>query len=75
MSKPTHPVFELIGFVERDLRNVSARLTELRAHLASAGLEPVVLPVCEICGSIKLPPTVTLAEHRRNVHGIEEDAA
>jgi ribosomal protein L32 len=68
----THPVFELIGFVEKDLANVRARLTELRAHLASAGLEPVVLPSCKYCGALHLPPTVTLEEHYRNIHGVDE---
>lgn len=35
-------------------------------------LEPVLtLPRCPECGPIGLPPGTTLADHRRNVHGID----
>lgn len=71
----THPVFELIGYIESDLRNVNSRLTELRAHLAAENLQPVVLPECPVCGPLHLPPTVTIAEHMRNVHELEAEAA
>lgn len=70
-----HPIFKLIGYIEADLRNVNARFTELRAYLAAENLQPVVLPECPLCGPLHLPPTVTLAEHLRNVHDIDEVAA
>ena len=69
-----HPLIELVGYIEKDLANVRARLTELRAHLVAANLQPVELPVCEVCGPLHLPPTTSLADHRRNVHYLEDTA-
>lgn len=69
-----HPIFVLVGEIQRDLERANARFTALRAHLAAENLQPVVLPVCEICGPVRLPPTTTLSEHLRNVHGVEEAA-
>lgn len=64
----THPLIELVGYIEKDLGNVRARLTELRAHLVAANLQPVELPRCEICGPLHLPPTTSLEDHMANLH-------
>lgn len=69
-----HPVIELVGEIQRDLERANARFQALRAHLAAENLTPVVLPECPVCGPLHLPPTVTVAEHLRNVHDVNPDA-
>lgn len=72
----THPLVELVGYIEKDLANVRARLTELRAHLVDANLQPVELPVCDLgCGPLHLPPATSLEDHYANVHDRERPAA
>lgn len=70
-----HPIFELIGELERDFHRINARFTALRAHLAAEDLQPVVLPECPKCGPLHLPPATTLEDHLRNVHDYGDDEA
>jgi hypothetical protein len=66
-----HPILELVGEIQADLSRANARFTALRAHLAAENLEPVILPVCDICGPLHMPPATTLEDHRFNLHGKE----
>lgn len=70
-----HPIFKLCAEIQADLTRANARMTALRAHLADAGLEPVVLPVCMVCGPLHLPPATTLADHMHTMHDDESEAA
>lgn len=60
-------------------RNAAAYLDELVRNGSHPLDEPPpeqqpALPVCPECGPIGLPPGTTLADHRRNVHDIDDDA-
>lgn len=73
MSASRDDVYRLIGYIERDLRGVNAKLTELRSMLAggAAARTRDDLARCPRC-EVLLAGPVTLASHLRNVHG--EDA-
>lgn len=68
MSVHPDDVFRLIGYVEDDLRHVHAKLTEIRAMLASMNLPAPADTTCPECGIAVRAPT-SLADHMWNTHG------
>lgn len=75
MSSDVHPIFVLIGELQRDFERINARFQALRAHLVNENLQPVVLPECPICGPLHLPPATSLEDHMHVSHGIEDGVA
>lgn len=53
------------------LASAASQLEELREGLADLNLPGKPLPECPRCGPIRLPRDVTIADHLRNVHGVD----
>jgi hypothetical protein len=62
MSSERHDIWKVADALQMDLRAASAKLVELRAHLASIDLPDPSSVTCPTCG-IKRPGPRTLAEH------------
>ncbi len=65
-----HPLLVAISKAQYDLTSAQAWLAEVKRQVAALELVAPELPSCEICGTLRLPATVTMAEHMENVHGI-----
>lgn len=57
--------------LQSTLESALAQLEELRLASAELKLPERPRPQCPECGPIALPKGVTVAEHRRNVHGVD----
>lgn len=60
-------LFQLIGFIQDDLRATQAKLVELRAHLSNLNLPAPQKHPCPVCG-VDRPTNILLLEHLANVH-------
>lgn len=69
MTTHDHPVWQLLDQMQMDLRQLSARMVELRAHVASMNLDehPSSFP-CPDCGSAFVRLS-TMQTHRYHHHG------
>lgn len=67
----TSRVFQLLGFVQDDMRRSQANLIEIRAILASLGLKDTgtTKHVCPECGFDR-GTEEKLQDHLQNVHGL-----
>lgn len=59
--------------LQSTLESGLAQLEELRLVSAELKLPERPLPECPECGPVRLPKGVTVADHRRNVHGVDDD--
>lgn len=69
MSASPRDIFQLIGYIEGDMRGINAKLTTLRSMIASLNLPDPKRVECPKCGALHVQGSRALALHMQNVHG------
>lgn len=69
----TSRIFQLLGFVQDDMRKAQTNLVEIRAVLASLGIKDTgtTKHVCPECGFDR-GTEEKLHDHLQNVHGLHQ---